>query len=81
LKFLQISGDIKENKNQKPAHSSGLALAHGFSLLAQPSHGSGPCIDAMRRGVARGHHAVVWLAWLAGGLPDDEVFTSSTGAL
>jgi hypothetical protein len=34
-----------------------------------------------RRDVPHGHHAVACPAWLADGVPDDEVFTSSTGAM
>jgi hypothetical protein len=57
LKFIRISVNIKEYENQKLTHSSGPTLAHGFDLLAQPSHGSGPCAGAAQCVVT------VWWAW------------------
>jgi hypothetical protein len=46
LKFIWIFENIKENENQKPAHSSEPAPAHSFGLLAQPNRRSGPCAGA-----------------------------------
>jgi hypothetical protein len=70
LKFIRIFENIKENENRKPAHSSGPVPDHDFGLMAQPNRGSGPCVGTVARP-----------ARLASSLPDEEVFTSSIGAL
>jgi hypothetical protein len=52
LKFIRISGNIKENENKKPTHSSGPDSAQGLGRLARPSGQ----FDPVGSGVARRTH-------------------------